>query len=163
MCSSSLSSTSGRGSSSPSSGRHGRSLHCNIINRLASLLRLGMGGPRMPLLPPDFGFVPVAATPVRILAWWQRQLQRRRVLVSMATDSKLFIRSSLHSAFFHILISLIVSFAIIRPFHSNRPEKIGLHYIYGLTRIRPVNSAYFNKCCVVSSYQLLSFSSEWSL
>jgi hypothetical protein len=35
----------------------------NIINRFASLLRLGLWGPRPPF-PPDYGFIPVTATPV---------------------------------------------------------------------------------------------------
>jgi hypothetical protein len=52
-----------RGSSSPPSGRHDRSL--TTETDLPQLLRLGMGGPRAySIFHPNYGFVPVAATPV---------------------------------------------------------------------------------------------------
>jgi hypothetical protein len=52
-----------RGSSLPSSGRPGRSL--TTKPDLPQLLHLGMGGPRAySIFHPNYGFVPVAATPV---------------------------------------------------------------------------------------------------
>ncbi len=52
-----------RGSSSPPSGRPGRSL--TTEPDLSQLLRLGMGRPRAySIFHPNYGFVPVAATPV---------------------------------------------------------------------------------------------------
>jgi hypothetical protein len=52
-----------RGSSSPPSGRPGRSL--TTETDLPHLLRLGMGRPRAySIFHPNYGFVPVAATPV---------------------------------------------------------------------------------------------------
>jgi hypothetical protein len=52
-----------RGSSLPPSGRPGRSL--TTETDLPQLLRLGMGGPRAySIFHPNYGFVPVAATPV---------------------------------------------------------------------------------------------------
>ncbi len=52
-----------RGSSSPPSGRPGRSL--TTETDLPQLLRLGMGGPRAySIFHPNYGFVPVVATPV---------------------------------------------------------------------------------------------------
>jgi hypothetical protein len=61
-----------RGSSSPPSGRHG----CSSTTEpdLPHLLRLGMGGPTaLQHFHPNYGFVPVAATPVLDQAWWRQR------------------------------------------------------------------------------------------
>jgi hypothetical protein len=59
-------------------------------------------------------------------SWWR---QRRSGPVSTATDSKFVIRNLIYSAFFHIRIWSVSYFNLLQ---------FGL-----LTRIPPVNSAYF--------------------